>query len=229
LAEEKMKKTLAFIVLVALLVNCAHTIPHYFDYERKRPIVISKRVGETIEPEEREQFDLFHGIGDFKAATFYGIKGGGYEVEIVTANEQLIVVNRDPQAIEILQDYIERYEEIKDSREAFEEKWEIVDYDDSGLPITKSEASMNVQHGWCIGCSGGCGLVSFGLSCVAVSLIALGELSSQHPGENDDLYMAMLIGGTVAGMLTGFLMGRTVDSRRAIDAIKEARKSRVVE
>jgi len=140
--------------------SCTYTAKHYLAYERAGLITISERVGETIDPEEREQFALFDGIDDFKAAHFYSIEGGGYEVEIITEQEKLRAANMDPKAVEIMQDYIDRYEEIRSSREAFEKHWKIVDYDTLGQPITHDEIEYVNQHkyAWC--CAGGTFLVS---------------------------------------------------------------------
>ena len=59
--------------------------------------------------------------------------------------------------------------------------------------------------------------------------VGLGELSSYDAGENDELYMGMIIGGTVVGILTGSIMGRGFELRRAISAIRKARKPRIFE
>ena len=222
-----MKKTLAFIVLVALLVNCAHTIPHYFDYERKRPIVISERVGETIEPEEREQFDLFHGIDEFKAAIFYSISDDGYEVEILTENKRLAAVNRDSLAITVLRDYINRYEEIQGSKADFEEKWKIVDYDNLGQPITQYEVTQIRSRRFC--CSGGisggiAGCLGGGLILIPIMVILdMNDIISEEDAEGGAFY------GMAISAVLGAWLGPKIFSNTALKAIKESRKPRVVE
>ena len=223
-----MKKTLAFIVLVTLLVNCTHTIPHYFDYERKRPIVISKRVGETIEPDERERFGLFSGIEDFKAATFYGIKGGGYEVEILTDHERLIAVNHDPRAADMLKDYIERYEEVGSSPTEFEKKWNIADHDQLGQPITNYEINHVKGSGFAIGLGCGCsGVASLGFA-YFVFWKSIGE--AFEGGTYDLDWVELLVtGGSILVTIMGVLLGNHLDKKSALDMIKEARKPRVVE
>jgi len=166
-----MKKTLVFIVLVAWLLNCAPTLPQYkyHVYERKNPILISERVGETIDAGEGEQFDLFTEIGEFKEARFFAIKGGGYEIEIVTESQKMHAVNMDPNAVEIMRDYIGRYAEIKGDRASFENRWAIIDYDTLGVPITENEVKLAIKqsHGRAIGgCIAGCGgfsLLGFGI------------------------------------------------------------------
>jgi hypothetical protein len=222
-----MKKAVVFIVVIALLSNCAYSLHYYRDYKKTRPIVISPQVGETIDLEEREQFDLFHGIEDFKAATFYGIEGGGYEVEIVTANEQLIVVNRDPQAVEILQDYIERYEEIKDSREAFEEKWQVVDYDDFGLPITHVEVKKVDQGIGRIGYGIGCGFVGI-IPAGIMAFLAGGGNITQNIQDKTTAYIVFIV-VMAANIAAGVGIGSNADRNYALKVIKEARKPKVVE
>ncbi len=227
-----MKKTVVFIIVIALLSNCAHNLHHYRDYKKTRPIVISERVGEVIEPEEREHFSLFPLIVDFKAATFYGIEDGGYEVEIVTASEQLIVVNRDPQAVEILQDYIERYEEIKDSREAFEEKWKIIDYDTLGQPITLGEISNTKKNFYSCGCAGGNFLVSLIPNALFSFLLVGGlEISWSSDTEFPRPFPAWVsfIGINILAIGAGAMIGNKIDKRNAINLIREARAPRVVD
>ncbi|MCK4252335.1 hypothetical protein KAX97_12875 [candidate division WOR-3 bacterium] len=219
-----MKKRISLVVLLALLVNCAYTPRHYLDYQKARPIVISVQVGETIDHEEREKFDLFHGIEDFKSAMFYGIPDGGYEVEIITEHSKLIAVNRDTNAIPIMRDYIGRYEEIKDSTSAFEEKWEIVNYDDMGHPITQDEVNQAQQYYGC---------------CISVSLLGiLGFVSGGFvgfllsPSMDIEYFHYTILGAFIGGLVTGgigVLVGRTIDRNNALKAIREARKPRVVE
>ncbi len=222
-----MKKTVVFIVAIALLSNCAHNLHHYHDYKKTRPIVISMHVGEMIDTEEQEQFGLFPVIGDFKAATFYGIEGGGYEVEIVTASEQLIVVNRDPQAVKILQDYIERYEEIKDSREAFEEKWQVVDYDDSGLPITHVEVKKVEQGIGRIICGIGCGFLGIVPAGIMAFLAGGGGIMQDIQDETTAYIVFIVV--MAANIAAGVGIGSNADRNNALKVIKEARKPRVVE
>jgi hypothetical protein len=226
-----MKKTLAFIVLVALLINCTHTIPHYFDYERKRPIVISKRVGETIEPEEREKFDLFHGIDEFKAAVFYSISGGGYEVEIITEDLEFVAINRDFQAVVIVRDYINGHDEILKSRRAFEKKWKIAAYDDLGFPITHDEVNRIRRRETPYVVSAGCGLLGcaggYGLSLI-LALVITGMDESEIGTAAAILYGGAAL-SSVVGVITGIFMGNRISKSNAINAIKDARKTRVVE
>lgn len=220
-----MKKKISVVVLLALLLNCAYTPRHYIDYQKARPIVISVQVGETIDHEEREKFDLFHGIEDFKSAMFYGIPDGGYEVEIITEHSKLIAVNRDTNAIPIMRDYIDRYEEIKDSTSAFEEKLQIVDYDDMGQPITWDEVNQAQQkYGSCISGSlfGILGFVSGG--------IIVGSILS--PSMEIESVAYAIIGAFIGGLVScgiGVRIGRTIDRNNALKVIKEARKPRVVE
>ena len=223
-----MKKKISLVVLLALLLNCAYTPRHYLDYQKARPIVISVQVGETIDHEDREKFDLFHGIEDFKSAMFYGIPDGGYEVEIITEHSKLVAVNRDTKAIPIMRDYLDRYEEIKDATSAFEEKWQIVDYDDMGQPITRDEVNQAQQnYGCCISGTlfGILGFVSGGV---------VGFILNPNPSSGLDIedvtypITGAFIGGLVGGGI-GVLIGRMNDRNNALTAIKEARKPRVVE
>jgi len=224
-----MKRIVAVVVLVMLISNCTYSLIQYRVYNRGDIIAFNNKVGDVLDAEERTEYDVFPDIEGFKEARFYAIPDGGYEVEIVTDRGKYIGVSRDVQADQILRDYFSRYHSAHFNQSDFQKRWKIVTYDALGLPITEREISRNTKP-WClIGGALGCGLVSFGASFALASVIALGELSSQHSGENDELYVAGIIGGTVAGMFTGVLVGRMVEYRRALNAIKKARKPRVVE
>jgi hypothetical protein len=148
-------------------------------------------------------------------------------VEIVTANEQLIVVNRDPQAVEILQDYIERYEEIKDSREAFEEKWQVVDYDDFGLPITHVEVKKVDQGIGRIGYGIGCGFVGI-IPAGIMAFLAGGGNITQNIQDKTTAYIVFIV-VMAANIAAGVGIGSNADRNYALKVIKEARKPKVVE
>jgi hypothetical protein len=212
-----MKKTVAYFVVVALLSNCAHSLIRYRHYETTKPVVISVRVGETIEPEERGKYNLFPEIDGFKTAVFYGIADGSYEVRIIAGDKSLVAVNRDSLAVMILRDYINRYEEIQNSKREFEEKWKIVDYDNLGQPITQYELNRirKPGSGMLIGGATGCvgGFFAF---------LALAELI----GENADV---VFFSGWALSTATGAWLGEKMSRDRALRAIKESREPRVVE
>lgn len=229
-----MKKRISVVVVMALLFNCAYTPRHYLSYGETRPIVISPQVGETIDVEEREKFDLFHGIEDFKSAMFYGIPDGGYEVEIITEHSKLVAVNRDTNAIPIMRDYIDRNEEIKDSTAAFEEKWEIVDYDDIGQPITRDEVNrVKRYYNYRIGCCvGGCllGLVPSAILGIVVagSSWPWPYMPLEDPTHPEAGVIVFIAGLTVSAGL-GALLGNKFERSKALKAIKMGRQPRVAE
>lgn len=224
--SEIKKKTLVFIVLLALSLNCAYTPRHYLDYQRAQPIVISKLVGETIDVSEREQYGLFKGIEDFESASFYKILNGGYEVIIITTNNKYVAVNRDSLAVEILGDYISRYEEIKNSKTEFEEKWKIVDYDELGQPITKYEINRVKKSDYTIGCTSTCCL----LGLVPLTVLAVGaDIASESGSDVDIKWFFLVIGGSTAGVVAGFLEGNRADKHNALEVIKKVRQPRIVD
>ena len=59
-----MKRVVAVVVLVSLIINCTYRLTNYTDYKKVRPISISVRTGEVIDAEERKQFGLFPGVTD---------------------------------------------------------------------------------------------------------------------------------------------------------------------
>jgi hypothetical protein len=191
-------------------------------------------VGDVIDSEEREYFNLFHQeiyirplTYQYISATVTPIYNGGYAVHISTTQGILYIENNDPRGLEILADYIDNYEVIGETREIFEEKWDIIDYDDMYLPITKHERD-NVSHeiatgqmaltgpsnigiGGCIGlCVGG--ILSYGL----IKALGLGSVEDPSgPAADATLILEwtaiVVIGaaGLFAGFLTGAALGAT--------------------
>ncbi|UCG91995.1 MAG: hypothetical protein JSV97_13215 [candidate division WOR-3 bacterium] len=190
--------------------------------------MISTRVGETIDREEREYFDLFLEIANFEAAAFYEIEGGGYEVEIITEYEKLIAVNRDPNSLNILRDYIDRFEEIVVTKKYFEKKWRIKDYDDLGLPITIEEINRTMRYSFIVGCGvGGCLIGLLSSASVVLFRGFLAAMSDHFESEGDE--WLIITAATGVGLITGSLAGYAVAKEKALTAIKKARKLRSVE
>jgi hypothetical protein len=196
------------------------------------PIIISNVVGEVIEAEERAKYDLFKGIDDFEQARFYAIEEGGLCVEIQTTHYTMVSVNREPQMRVILKEYIEEYEWIQSAKEEFEIRWQIVDYDALGFPITGEEVSRFSNP--IVGCGG-----AFAAATVVAGifwLAALGQLFQsiwatdyeEHEDKANNLFIIGIGAGILAGGLTGLLMTAS-NKRKALDIIKESRMPRVVE
>lgn len=230
-----MRRVVVFAVLISLLsYRCIS--PHYYAYEKAgNPLVVSARIGETVDPEEREKYGLFQGIDNFEEARFYRSAGGGYEVHIKTENRKLVVCNRDQNGFWILREYIDKFEEILESREEFEAKWEILDYDDHRLPITMEEINRHRGEDFsalaCVGTS----LFITGISFLA-ALSILSDFNVFEDGaseEKENQASFVLIAGTVVGILMGIVVGKNVKKRisieEALGVVKEARKPYVVE
>lgn len=222
-----VKRILVFTVLFALTLNCAYTPRHYLNYQRTQPIIISRRVGETVDVVEREQFDLFKGIEDFEFASFYKILNGGYEMIMITKQSKYIVVNRDSLAIEILGDYISRYEEIKNSKTEFEKKWKIVDYDELGQPITKYEINRVKKSNYTIGCTAATLIPGFTLAAIIELVLGIGSSFSGTEASRKPFYY--VIGVTTITAVVAALHGNHQDRITAISAIKKVRQPRVVD
>ncbi|MDH4212198.1 MAG: hypothetical protein OEV79_12210 [candidate division WOR-3 bacterium] len=230
-----MRRTVAVVLLIILVLNCAPVLPQYERpmYDRKHALVISERIGETIDPEERRQFDLFHGIEAFKEARFFALANGGYVLEITTDDEKLVSVNRHQDAIIVLRDYINKYEEINADRAAFTRRWRVLEYDTLGIPITESEVRQLVERSRryaVIGC----------LACCAVPT-GLGLWAAFDANRSEDNGIGAAIEGTMgllagyAAVLVGVTSGVVVyfmtykNAKSCIQAIKELRKPRPVE
>jgi hypothetical protein len=187
------------------------------------PLLISAGIGNDIDAREREQLELFPDIDGFELAIFYNIAGGGYEIRITTEYGKLVAVNRDSFATEILRDYANRHEEIQHSKKGFEEKWKIVDYDALGLPITEYELNVVASPGFGKMIGGtACCLGSFLTGFIIASISAENEIISETAGN------VLLVAGGLISTGLGVIYGEKVLRRRAISAIKESRKPRVV-
>lgn len=222
-----MKKTLVFIVVIALLSNCAYTLKHYEVYDRREIIVVKEEIGEVIDVDERSKYDLFDNVEGFQEARFYAITDGGYEVEIVTDRGKYVAVNRDLKAIQILKDYFYRYDEISYNQKAFENRWKIIDYDTLGFAISQQEVDSHTKMTCCIGSSAGCGIGALGVSFLYAWGYALDHM--YYDPAVDQTCVAIIFGGTIVGFVIGSLFGRKMDRDRAIDAIGEARMPRMVD
>jgi hypothetical protein len=224
-----MKRTICGVLVAAMLSSCAYTPGRYDIYKRGKLVEIHERIGEAIEPNEREQYDLFKGVEGFKSAVFYSILEGGFEVVIETENGVLRAVNRDPKALEILYDWIDGYYAYQDeaiAEQHFFNKWGVVDEDTLGFFITKAEISEGKFRSACVG---GCGCCLLGLIPAlagAMSQISIwidpfsGEAGTTGEEEANRTFAAVMIGSFIVGTFIGYVSGGgTIKA-----GIKKARK-----
>ncbi|UCD05303.1 MAG: hypothetical protein JSV98_09335 [candidate division WOR-3 bacterium] len=226
-----MRRSVTCIVLITLLYSqCAPR--SYGGYKRiDVPIVITDVIGEIVDAEERSKYDIFKGIDDFEQARFYAIEEGGLCAEIQTAHHTMVSVIREPQMRTMLKQYIEEYEWIQTAKELFERKYDIVDYDMLGFPITRSEVSR--FSNLLMNC--GCILASAGTVAGIFWLAALGVLwssifSPDWEEEEERAENLLVIGagaGLLAGVLAGLLTG-AFDKNKGVNIIRESRMPRVV-
>jgi hypothetical protein len=241
-----MRRAVACVVIVAFLANCGVTIRKKEPREpiqevQRYPLETSEYDEDVIviDAEEREAMGLFQGIEGFKEARFIGTSSGGYEVEIVTDAKKLLSVNKDPNGMIVIREYVSRYEETKENPFAFESKWGILDYGTLGAPITRSEVELSTVGASATGC--GCGFVAAAVAGLVVGAVALEE--AQKTGESGadmGVGIGIMVGGlflaglaaVVAGVSTGCLTGRSAYERgkkNAVEVIKEQRMPKVVE
>jgi hypothetical protein len=223
-----IKKSIHCIVIM-LLLQCSYGVQYYdyHDYDMEQPIVINERIGETIDPEERRQFDLFPGIENFTSATFYGPSTIGYAVEIVTENKKYISTNRDPMAVEILSDYIKHYEEIEVDRKPFEGRWQIVAYDAIGFPITQTEVNSECnESAGCVtgGVAGGC----LGFFPSLLIGLAYGRRKTDILEEEFDTIMTITLAGSAIFAVGGAALGKEIVKNNALESIKDSRRLRTI-
>lgn len=227
-----MKRIVAVVLLVVIVLNCAPVLPpmEYPIIKRERPIVVSERVGDVIDAEERDQFGLFAAVEGFQEARFYGFKEGGYALEITTTEAKLVSVNSWSSAVLLMKDYIDNYERFESYPDSFAIKWKIRSYDDLGIPITKYEADRMVSMGRSVSCGCTGGLVA-GLAAGAFGIAAVQDYEGDMGGGiglmMGAVALTVIVGG-IAGCVTGFGVYQS-DKGRAVQTIKEMRKPRIVE
>lgn len=239
-----MKRVVSVIVLVALTLNCAFRLRQKTDprQDAQYPVVPSAQVGEVIviDADERAELNLFPGFNGFQKAQVIVTSGGGYEVEIVTETKRYVSFNNDPDAVAILLDYTENYDEIEYDRAAFEARWGVIDYDTLGFPITHSQVNRTIGIGGGSVCGCGGGLAAGLAAGIGLGALAIAEARGANEGGADmgvgmgilfgGLAIAVIVGGVVA-LSTGCLTAHIVhgeDLKRAVEKIKEARLPRVV-
>jgi hypothetical protein len=203
-----MKRMMAIVTLLSLLINCTYSLKQYSVYERGEIVILDERVGESIDEAERQRFDLFSGIDNFKEARFYSINEGGCEIIVVTENGESRIISRDPLTVDILVDYINTYDEVTFSKKNFERKWRIVDYDNFGLPITQLEVN-HTKRIMCRYICSGAGLVTCG---AFLAYLLEGPFWA-------------VIGGVAGGLAGWRILGSKIDERNAIEAIKRSRNT----
>jgi len=227
-----MRRSVTCIVLIVFFY-CQCAPRRYAGYRRiDVPIVISDVVGEIFDAEERSKYDLFRGVNDFEQARFYAIEEGGLCAEIQTVHYKMISVNRDPQMHMILKEYIEEYEWIKKAREQFETRWQIVDYDVLGFPITHGEVSRFTAVFRNCGCMLASAVTVTGIFWLAALVQLLQTTYVINYEEYEDRAQNLFIIGIGAGLLTGALTGLLIgasEKSKALDIIKESRMPRAVE
>ncbi len=229
-----MRKVIVYVVLIVFLY-CQCTPRQYTGYRRiGNPVVISEVVGEVIDLEERNRYDLFHGIDDFETATFYAIKGGGLVAEIQTRYQKLAAVNRDSQSYLILREYLDNYEWIQNSRELFERKWKIVDYDVLGFPITQNEISRFSSPAASCGCILGATALVTGIFWFSAFLALFSDdwLLDPNHEENEDRASTLFLIGIPAGIVAGglaALLANMVNKERALEKIIDSRMPQIIE
>jgi hypothetical protein len=219
--------------MVSMALNCGF-MSKYRERDEK-PVFIHEVVGDDIDDIERQTYALFPNVDGFVKAVLYEYPRGGYEWEIFTGEAKLVARNADPQTVLILENYIERYEEILESRVEFETDWSIVDYDALGQPITQKEvvhviAQLKKRKGrGMLGCAvGGClsGALLGALLTFETQSMGTGHAFPGMEVSKDAVIIGGVLGGVV-GLCTSALILRT-DAQQAIKVIKEGRKPREI-
>jgi len=223
---------------MCIFVVCAQT-PKYSVKSQPAPdpVVIHERIGKFIEPEEREYYNLFHGIEGFEEAVFFNRWDGGFDILIMSERHTYYAIYDVFQAGEIVHDYIEHYDAISIAQDNFVKKWNIVGYDTLGLPFTKNDVDrILVKHGISaravgFGCLGGCLGACYG--CRDLDPESNDSFSSTHipscsfTGGEDAPYWCL--GGFFAGLFITHNLEKYFTRRNPIPHINKRRGPWVIE
>jgi hypothetical protein len=224
-----VKCVVAISIQLVLLANCAPTFStlKYHEYEREHEITFSRSVGKSIDAEQRAHFGLFVNVEGFESASFYSIDGGGYEVVIKTTEGTFVAVNRDSIAVRVLRDYINTYDTDVSWVKAFEKKWAVVAYDDLGFPITSHEVNSEKNRSLRCIFGAGCGLLSV-TPAIFLGMLMGGLTPTGGDLDKPEVAVFIAVSGIAASVAAGAAIGNKISSHRALKAIKEARKPRVL-
>lgn len=207
-------------LLVLLFLQCSYSTKHNVRYAETESIPINSIVGDSIDSEEREVYNLFLGVEEFVYAKLYALGTGGYETRIHTTHGALKTAMADTSGIAMLKDYLAHYEEIKMNRARYEKRWSIVAYDGLGQPITKSEIEKVGKPAEAVCGVGGC--------CLGLGIGGyVGYKKWQPEGDAYNVVTVCFVAPCgLAGAWAGAQIGKRIDRLQAIREIREARKPR---
>jgi hypothetical protein len=193
------------------------------------PIVISDLVGDKIDLEERDRYGLFTNIDDFISAEFHAIPEIGCKIVLITRDKRYVTWNNDPLTPTMLRDYIEHYDSIAVFRSGFEEKWQIVDYDTLGLPITQAEVNKltRMSFGAKVLFVSGCSLIGACSGCM-IAFPTEGDILGPYWDAITGLFIGAAI-GTVAGIISVPTILPAWQRAKALSNIKKMRKPKEME
>ncbi len=220
-----MKKAICGILIVGMLWGCTQFPMRPLNYEERKLISIHEKVGETIDMEERKEFNLFPDIEDFRSAEFREIGGNALEITLETGEGTFISVIRDSLMVKMMGDYFGNFDVYGDSIALFERKWKILDHDTLGMPIAAHEVPQYaIAESHAVACGLGMCLLGAIPSCCWAF-----DISDSHidlmGGESDikPSFFPLLIASEGTFILFGVYAGRQVDEMGVLHAIKQGR------
>jgi hypothetical protein len=126
----RMVKVRIFLIVVPLIASLAiglFPISVFADTGEK-VLIISEKLGETIDVEEREKYDLFPATEGFKEAVFLQLENGNIVAEVtyvIDGEEKKTRIPQSEESINSLRDYIENFDETKHPLEELPEEYSI--------------------------------------------------------------------------------------------------------
>lgn len=221
-----MKRVVAAVVLVIFISSCVARVENQYSSRDHAPAAPpSKQPGDVIviDAEKREQLDLFPEIEGFEEARLTVANSGGYDMEVKISGDRFSGINEDAVAVAVLCDYIANFEEYRESRQTFEKKWKIVDYDDLGFPITSYEVTKTRGRVLPYLFGGGCLLL--GALPIALLTMVIGGGSPSGGGNmNWTAGSIVIAGGAAASIALGAMIGNKISNHGAVERIRESRK-----
>ena len=230
-----MTRITRWLVVCSIItgITCASN-PHYYPISQRtsEQIIISERVGEVIDAEERTYYNLFQGISGFQEAVFFRVSNYGFDAVITTDAHTYVYSNRDSVAVDILREYIERYEDPHFMPKMFEQKWKVVAYDDLGFAISHHEISRLTSYSTAA-VYGMCGFVVGGCIGFYIGYESTEKEYDAFCGGDVPVSCHLMITGFVAGGCGGWLSAVFIagsrEKAKAIQRVRLYRQPQILE
>jgi hypothetical protein len=124
----KIAEYTSVVLFITSLAIALFTISEVFADTGEKVLIISEKLGETIDTEEREKYGLFPATKGFKEAVFLQLENGDIVAEVtyvIDGEEKKIRIPQSEEVINSLRDYLENFDGVKHPLEEHPEEYSI--------------------------------------------------------------------------------------------------------